>query len=96
VASSPGAHSIRRKGKGEAFPRSRTRRFGAQGDIPEGICDDGEYFDAEENWCAIRETEARFDSNACRYFEATESTVTTPAADATGKPKPAEECVGCR
>jgi len=82
-----------------------TRLF-SRVDVPEAICDDCEYFDADENWCSIRETETRFDSNACRYFEASEDTVTTPAADATarpasaetpaGRPMGAEECAGCR
>jgi len=81
--------------KNRPAPDAIAARLGARGDVPDGLCDECEYFDAEENWCSIREIETRFDNNACRYFEATEETVTTPAADATGKPKPAEECVGC-
>jgi len=82
--------------KNKPAPDSIAARLGAQGNIPEGICDDCEYFDAEENWCSVREMETRFDNNACRYFEARENTVTNPAADATGRPVAAEECVPCR
>ncbi|HRT95136.1 MAG TPA: hypothetical protein P5532_11985 [Planctomycetota bacterium] len=82
--------------KNRPAPDSIAARLGAQADIPEGICDECEYFDAEGNWCTIRETETRFDNNACRYFEARETTVVTPAADAKGQPGAAEECVPCR
>ena len=71
-------------------------RLFSEGDVPEALCDDCEYFDADENWCSIRETETRFDNNACRYFEAKEDTVTTPAADATARSLGAEECAECR
>ena len=82
--------------KNKPAPDSIAARLGARGDVPDGICDECEYFDAEENWCAIRETETRFDNNACRYFEARETTVVTPAADATARPGAAEECAPCR
>ncbi|HUU58021.1 MAG TPA: hypothetical protein VMZ50_00645 [Phycisphaerae bacterium] len=84
------------EGKNKPAPDSIAARLGAQGDVPDGICDECEYFDGDENWCAIRETETRFDNNACRYFDAKENTVTTPAADATAQPRAAEECVPCR
>jgi len=82
--------------KNKPAPDSIAARLGAQGDVPDGICDECEYFDGEENWCSIREMETRFDNNTCRYFDAREETVTAPAADATGQPRAAEECVPCR
>jgi hypothetical protein len=84
------------KNRTEAERLDVATRLFSQGDVPEAMCDECEYFDADENWCSIRETETRFDNNACRYFDAREDTVTTPAADATGQPGAAEECAACR
>jgi len=84
------------KNRTEAERLDVAARLFSQGDVPEAICDECEYFDAHENSCGIRETETRFDNNACRYFEAKENTVTVPAADASQRPAAAEECVGCR
>jgi len=71
-------------------------RLFSQGDVPEAMCDECEYFDADANWCSIRETETRFDNNACRYFEAREDTQTTPPSDAATPGAVAQECVECR
>ncbi len=38
-------------------------------DAPDAHCDDCEYFIEDRNHCDIRETETRFDNNACRYFD---------------------------
>jgi len=38
-------------------------------DVPDAICDECEYFDEDTNFCSVRETETRFDNNACRHFE---------------------------
>jgi len=53
----------------------------------EAMCDDCAYFDEETNGCSIRETDTRFDNNACRYFE--------PRGDAPAETE-ARECAECR
>ena len=53
----------------------------SQADNMDALCDECEHFDDEKNWCVVRETEMRFDNNACRYFD-------RRVAD--------KECVECR
>ena len=80
------------KNRTEAERLNVAAKLFSQGDVPEAMCDGCEYFDADENWCEIRERETRFENNACRYFEPSQDAPTETSARRARK----KECAECR
>jgi len=84
------------KNRSEAERLDLAARMFPRDDAPEAMCDECEYFDADENWCSVRGMETRFDNDACRYLEAREQAQAIPAGGAPAQQTLARECVECR